>query len=246
MSYSGSAWTMSQPPMTTKLALLLEAAHVLGDQQRRLQLLAQPLVAEGGDRGVAVRVLVPEVAGLVAGAADVERVHEGAQLARRVDHQRHVVADARAHAEHVLGLAPAVAVVPAVDLEALVAERLAVLGEVGERLGAVEAARLGPGRGRCWRRPAGACGSRRAAARPARRTSCRRGPRARCRAGRGPCGRRRAARASGRRRSARGSRDRGRAGAGRASGSAPWRTGVPTQWVTYSPARPSSVRMRTA
>ena len=121
-------------------ALLLQPAHMLADQERRLQLLAQALVAERRDRGIAIRVLVPEVARLVAGPADMERVHERAQLAGGIDHQRHVVADFSAHAQQVFGFAPGVAVVPAVDLEAAVAELLAVLGEIGERRRAVEAA----------------------------------------------------------------------------------------------------------
>jgi hypothetical protein len=101
-------------------AFLLEAADVLGDEQRGLELLAQALMAEGGDGGVAIRVLVPEEARLVAGAADVEGVHECAELAGRVEHQRQLGADAGAHGLDVRRLAPAVAVVPAVDLEALV------------------------------------------------------------------------------------------------------------------------------
>ena len=72
---------------------------MLGNQERGCDLLAQALVAKRRDAAVAEGVLEPEVAGLVAGAADGERVGEGAQLAQRIDHQRHIGADRGAHAE---------------------------------------------------------------------------------------------------------------------------------------------------
>jgi len=52
-----------------EVSLGLEAAQVLGLQDRRPQPLAQPPVRLGRDPGVAVGILVPEAAGLVAGPA---------------------------------------------------------------------------------------------------------------------------------------------------------------------------------
>ena len=98
--------------------LLLQPADMLADQQRRLQLLAQPLVAVGRDAAVAVGVLVPEIAGLVAGAADIERVHPGAQLAGRVDHQGQPSPTASRTPSTLRASRARVAVVPAMDLEA--------------------------------------------------------------------------------------------------------------------------------
>ena len=70
----------------------------------------------------------------------MERVGEGAQLARRVEHQGHAVADRLGHVQHVLRFFAGVAVVPAVDLEGRVAELVAGLGEVGIGLLRVQAA----------------------------------------------------------------------------------------------------------
>jgi hypothetical protein len=116
---------------------------------------------EGRGAAVAVRILVPEVAGVVAGAADVQRVGEGAQLAGRVEHQRHLSPTCLRDVQHVLGLLARIAVVPAVDLEGAVADLAALLGEVA-KASLLSARRCGR-RDRSRRRPAGACGSRRAA-----------------------------------------------------------------------------------
>ena len=123
-----------------EVRLRLDAAHVLGLQDRRLEHLAQLAMAEGRDAGIPVRVLVPEIAEVVAGAADIERVGEGPQLAGGVEHERHLVGHLAADIAHVLRLLPGVALVPAMDLEAAIAEVEALLGEGGELLLAVEAA----------------------------------------------------------------------------------------------------------
>src|SRR5215208_5349916 len=65
-----------------EIGLDLEAAQILGLQDRGLQHLAQLLVGEGRDAAIPHRVLVPEIAALVAGATHIKGVCEGAQLVR--------------------------------------------------------------------------------------------------------------------------------------------------------------------
>ena len=62
---------MSPPPRDQEGRLGLDPAHVFADEQRRGKALTQALVPLDGTAGVAVRVFVPEVTGLIAGAPDV-------------------------------------------------------------------------------------------------------------------------------------------------------------------------------
>ena len=113
----------------------LEAADVLGEEQRGDEQLAELAVGELRYASVGQRVLVPEVGGLVAGAPDLDRVSEGAEGIVGVGHEVDVRSDAVAEHEDRPGLAFRLAVLPAVDLEGGVAEFLALLGEVGHFLG---------------------------------------------------------------------------------------------------------------
>ena len=123
-----------------EVRLRLDAADVLRLEDRRLQRLPQLAVRVGRHAGIAEGILVPEVSGLVAGASDVERVGEGAQLACGVEHQFHGVADAGPHVQDIRGLLALVALVPAVDLEGAIAHLVARDREVAEGLLAVQAA----------------------------------------------------------------------------------------------------------
>ena len=120
--------------------LLLQGADMLGDQQRCRQPLTQAAVRLGGDASVPIRVLVPEAADLVTGAADCQGVVPGAELAGWVQHDAKAVAHPRPDRAQVFDLAHHIAVVPAVNLETREAGRLAFGGEVRERLRGVQSA----------------------------------------------------------------------------------------------------------
>src|SRR5690606_16676238 len=105
-----------------EVGLGLDAADVLGLEERRPDQLAKLLVAEGRDAAVAIGILVPAEAGLVAGPANGDGVGEGADVAGRVGHQRHPAADAVAKEADRGGLLRDAALVPAVHLEGTVAE----------------------------------------------------------------------------------------------------------------------------
>jgi len=113
----------------------LDTAHMLTDQQRRLQPFAEPLVTFYGAAGVTIGVLVPEEPRIVARTAHLERDQPRAQFGSRIVHEREVIADRLAYGQERCDFALRLAVVPAVNLEAREAPRLALDGVVGERLG---------------------------------------------------------------------------------------------------------------
>lgn len=135
--------------------VLLQPAHVLGLQQRRPDQLPQPLVPEDRDPGVLVRVLEPEEVRLVAGPADLDGVRERLQLAARVEHEVHVRPDGLAHTRDRLDDLGDLVDVPDVQLVGLVAQLLALHGEVRVGGGRVEAAVAVTGGGRGVRGDAG-------------------------------------------------------------------------------------------
>ena len=112
-----------------------QPAHMLAEQQRRLDHLAQAAMRVRREAAIAVGILVPEKAGVIAGAADLEGVGEGPEMAGRVVHEGHAVADALAEQAHGLRVALRAAIRPAMHLEATVAHGVALLREIGERLG---------------------------------------------------------------------------------------------------------------
>jgi hypothetical protein len=69
-----------------EIGLGFDASDVFGLQQGRANHLAQLFVGVGGNTGVAEGVFIPEEVGFIAGAADVKRVGEGAQLAGGIEH----------------------------------------------------------------------------------------------------------------------------------------------------------------
>ncbi len=99
-------------------------------------------MAELRRAAIAVRVLVPEEALVIARPADLERVPEGHVLAGRVQHQVHPAADPLADRVHVGDLLADRRASPAVDLERRIAELETLLGEVREGLRAGQAVRL--------------------------------------------------------------------------------------------------------
>ena len=122
--------------------VLLQAEDVLGLQQRSLEQLAQLAVGEDRHPAILIRILQPEEVLGVAGAAQAQGVGPGLVLTGRVDHQIHAVAHPFAHRVDVGHLASDRGIAPAVDLEGAIPQAVALLGEVGKRLGAAQAAVL--------------------------------------------------------------------------------------------------------
>ena len=89
---------------------------------------------KGRDAAITHRIFVPEVVALIAGAADIERVGEGAQLVGGVEHQSHAVADGFGDVKHIRGFLASVAFMPAMDLVGAIAERVALFRKFGESL----------------------------------------------------------------------------------------------------------------
>ena len=121
-----------------EIDVLLEAADVLALQQRRADQFTQFAVGVGRDAAVLERVFVPEVVGIIEGAADLHGVSEGVVFAGRVDHQVHLVADGGADGGDGGDFLLDDGVAPAVDLEGRVAPVAALDGEIGVGGRAVE------------------------------------------------------------------------------------------------------------
>jgi len=125
------------PAPDQELGLLLDAADVLAHQHRRLQALPQPAMAGDRDPAVAVGILVPKAPDLIAHASHRQGVHPRAELAGRIEHERHVIADPCPYLPEALRFTRDVAVVPAVNLEAVEPAFLAggsVVGKCGRRV----------------------------------------------------------------------------------------------------------------
>src|SRR5262249_50223278 len=90
---------------------------MLSHQQRRLDELAQLAMGELRDSTITIRILVPEVARLIAGPADLERVAEGDILTGRVKHQIHPITYLSTHCLDGGDLLGDRCLAPAVDFE---------------------------------------------------------------------------------------------------------------------------------
>ena len=111
----------------------LVSANVLADQDRRLDNLAQFAMAEGRRAAVLIRILEPQVPGLITRPADLERVRPGVVFTGRVEHQVHAGADSASGRQHRGDLALDGAIAPPVDLECRITHVAATHGELGKR-----------------------------------------------------------------------------------------------------------------
>ena len=121
----------------------LQSANVLGEEHRGDEQFPELAVRELRYASVRQRVLVPEVARLVAGPPDLDRVPEGVEGVVGVGHQVHVGSYAVSDRQDGLGLTPRLAVLPPVNLEGRIAQLLALLGEVGHLAGGLQLVVLG-------------------------------------------------------------------------------------------------------
>ena len=115
---------------------------MLGDQQRRPQLLAQTAVPRRRDPRICVRVLVPHVPVIVEHVTEAHRVAERPQGRGDVVHERHAIPHGAPDSVRDVDLLLQVAPEPAVDLERSIAEIVAPLGEAGICVARAEAVRV--------------------------------------------------------------------------------------------------------
>ena len=128
--------------MSDEVHVLFETKDMLGLQKRRLEQLAELLVGKNRDAAILIGIFKPEVARLVAGATHAQGVGPRLVFAGRVNHQVHPVAHALANCEDIGHLASDGSVAPAVNLERGIADRRALLGEVGKGFRSAQAAVL--------------------------------------------------------------------------------------------------------
>ena len=121
---------------------------MLAQQNGCLDHLAKAAVGMSGKAAVTVGILVPEETGIVAGATASKRIGEGDEMAGGVVHELHAPADPLSKQPDGRGVTAIIAVRPAMHLECAIAQAVALLGKISERLGRGEPAAIAsePGR----------------------------------------------------------------------------------------------------
>lgn len=124
----------------------LKATDVLGLENWSVQHFREPLVSLLGDASVVEWILVPKEPRLVASLTHLQRITKRSVLAGRITHKVNPVTDAipelsdgRRFHSYVTSV---VATAPTVHIEAGVAHLETLLGKVGKRFRAVQAAVL--------------------------------------------------------------------------------------------------------
>ena len=108
----------------------LDHMHMLALKQRRLQRLPQPLVSLKRHTAVIHWVFIPEEFVVVAGKSDTQRIPIGVIDAARIGHHRHLAAHALADCIYRGNFTLDRRCCPRVNLEALVSNFKALLGEI--------------------------------------------------------------------------------------------------------------------